>query len=468
MGGLFSLENYTNIVTEESVTKFKGDESFYISLGLLADILNIELPNTVPPVKLNLDNIIGAHPNLISTTSNFLIPNATAPSFTSANLNGHPNESLNFTDDGKKPENKLMLKALKTTERQNLDEVINWLRYKMFPGQKNSFPEIGKFHGNLKDVYIKYNRVLELLDKNRSIKEFAQSLCQDLNSFAKIWDLKLCEQERFLLSIRDERFLNLEHIKGLRTSLKLTDTDPTIYPFDAYSQNSILKSFNFNVKMSDKVANMVLYDAEAQSAPVTGLPKTSSAADSDISTGQSYIGKFQMGSDELLLAARENQPTNLGSSTKTDSTKSKTQEYKNIDEDSLPVPAPPTIEKESVSTKRGSVESINKKKSKKTVRLRLPKTAESFLVQLISDNESRLFTNISTMPMPGVTIDFTILGISGFRSFQIFTAKNLPKPYDTGVIFQVREVKHSINRDGWITSVTATVRPSFAIQGVLA
>jgi len=474
-GGLFSLENYTNIITEESATKFRGDESFYISLGLLADILNIELPSTKPAIKLDLNSsIIGAHPNLISTTSNFLIPNENAPSFTSENLNGQAdlNEFIPPASF-KKPENRLMIKALKTANRQNLDEVINWLRYKMFPGQKGrySFPYTGgeseKFKGNLKDVYIKYVRVLELLDKNRSIKEFAQSLCQDLNSFAKIWDLKLCEQEPLLLSIRDERFLNLEHIKELRTSLGLTDTDPTIYPFDVYSQNSILKSFNFNVKLSDKVANMVLYDAESQSAPVTDLPKTSSAADSDISTGQSYIGKFQMGVDEMLSAAKENQPVNLGSSTKSDpttSTTSKTQKYNNIDEDSMMISSPPLGFKPTTFRSR-TVEV--KEKSEEKVRLKLPKTAESFLVQLISDNQSPLFANISTMPMPGVTIDFTILGISGFRSFQIFTAKNLPKPYDTGVIFQVREVKHSINRDGWITSVTATVRPSSAIAGIL-
>jgi len=228
-----------------------------------------------------------------------------------------------------------------------------------------------------------------------------------------------------------------------------------------------LKSFNFNVKLSDKVANMVLYDAESQSAPVTGLPKTSSAADSDVSTGQSYIGKFQMGVDEMLSAARENQPANLGSSTKSDPTTSKTQKYNNIDEDSMIIPSPPGLKKKTITTRTSTSTVEVKDKSKNKVRLKLPKTAESFLVQLISDNQSPLFANISTMPMPGVTIDFTILGISGFRSFQIFTAKNLPTPYDTGVIFQVREVKHSINRDGWITSVTATVRPSSAIAGIL-
>ena len=107
-----------------------------------------------------------------------------------------------------------------------------------------------------------------------------------------------------------------------------------------------------------------------------------------------------------------------------------------------------------------------KSPDEKIVRLTLPNTSESLLVQLISDDDP-LFTNISTMAMPGVTVEFSLLGISGFRSFQIFTAKNLPQPYDKGVIFQVKEVKHSINKEGWITSITSTVRPSSAIDGLL-
>ena len=63
------------------------------------------------------------------------------------------------------------------------------------------------------------------------------------------------------------------------------------------------------------------------------------------------------------------------------------------------------------------------------------------------------------MPMPGVQVEFSILGIAGFRTFQVFSVKNLPEPYSKGVLFQVTEVKHSITSEGWITRVIASVRP---------
>ena len=494
-GGLFSLNNYSNIVTKDNVNRFKDSKGFYITIGLFIDILNIIIPNTSNNASINLSEcIIGAHPNLISTTDNFLIPNANAPYFTSENLNGF--SSISDKQNPPKPNNTedmLLYNTLNTIQRQNLDEIINWMRYKMVPNEigQFSFPsKEDKFKGRLKDIYIKYDYALELLKGVRNIKEFLEHLCSSLNNLGKFWNLKIIELRSGVISIRDERLLDIKHTRNSNETWGLKDKDPIIYPFDVYSQNSVIREFTFNVKMSDKVASMVLYDTNASS--------TKGKENSQNATGQSYVAKFGVAADEILSSinykdvsgtppkrdtsidlfySTKNGPikkTSIfsvkvksdkffveeiinGKKTEIDVTEQVKQQkkqdiiknlkYQNIDESSLWVYSPSPI-------------------NRKIRRLCLPNTSESLLVQLISD-ENPLFTNISTMAMPGVTVEFSILGISGFRSFQIFTAKNLPQPYDKGVIFQVRDVKHVISNDGWITNVTATVRPSSAIDGLL-
>jgi hypothetical protein len=101
-------------------------------------------------------------------------------------------------------------------------------------------------------------------------------------------------------------------------------------------------------------------------------------------------------------------------------------------------------------------------------RLIMPgESGKAKVFQLIND-DSEMFSQYNTPPIPGVKIEFSLLGIAGFRTFQVIGVKNLPKPYDKGkVVFQIMEVKHSVNSDGWRTNVTALIRPLKSLETTL-
>ena len=72
-------------------------------------------------------------------------------------------------------------------------------------------------------------------------------------------------------------------------------------------------------------------------------------------------------------------------------------------------------------------------------------------------------SSINNSPMPDTSIEFTVLGIGGFKMFQIFAVDNLPEPYKDKVVFQVKELKHSIVDNEWNTTVVCSVRPIHSI-----
>ena len=64
------------------------------------------------------------------------------------------------------------------------------------------------------------------------------------------------------------------------------------------------------------------------------------------------------------------------------------------------------------------------------------------------------------MPIPQAEVSFTIEGIGGIKTFQIFGIKNLPSYYKNSVIFKIKEINHTISQsDGWNTKIIASIIP---------
>jgi len=78
--------------------------------------------------------------------------------------------------------------------------------------------------------------------------------------------------------------------------------------------------------------------------------------------------------------------------------------------------------------------------------------ADEFKQQVLNDTSPSSPRN-SNQVVP-VTVDLTIQGISGIRSFQSIKVANLPRPFKGGV-YQINSVSHNISRDGWTTSLSA-------------
>ena len=88
------------------------------------------------------------------------------------------------------------------------------------------------------------------------------------------------------------------------------------------------------------------------------------------------------------------------------------------------------------------------------------------MLSLLSTPDGRANTSVNNSPMPGTSIEFTVLGIGGFKLFQIFAVSNLPEPYKDKVVFQVTEIKHQLQDNDWATVIVCVVRPVGSITKV--
>ena len=477
-GRVFSPSHYTQIVLGGSPTQNAGAK-LYISFGLLTDLINTHSAFG-PSIRIDISHSkIGAHPNLISCSDNFLIPNALAPyyspesladnnirsSIPKKNQSESPIYSGRVFKDEKDIANILMNTVLSNTSRQDLNVIINHLSENINDAAFPSMDDV--YSGDLKNIYLSYDFVSELMKRSKDLRDFLKLICTELNTIS-IWSLDLYDWQDKAVSIRDAKYLDINNLNALKSKLDIDANDPVIYRFDAFSQDSFLKEFSFNVQLSDTVANMVInqVNADLSSQSEDGGAKDGGAKDDSATlvTNQQYL--FPKINDYLLKKIKADQinskPVDAKAKAEEDkkllkAKNNKVDDYmKSIDEGTIFLESPQGKEANTPHVSR--VRSIS--------RLTLPKDQSSKLMLLLDDSTSS-FTNISSMPIPGVKVEFTVLGISGFRMFQVFAVNNLPKPYDTGVLFQITEIKHSINSEGWNTRITACIRPVKSLQTLL-
>lgn len=434
----------------------------YVSFGLLVDILNKENANTVNRIHIDIENQkIGAHPNMVSCSDKFLIPNSAAPYFNpntlaDSTVGFYKDESVlysSFSGNKNQIADKLLDRILSTTKRQNLDLVINYLKVNngvnetQFPSSNNHY------EGMLKNIYLSFNFLKEQFKSTPDLRTFLKSICEMLNDNVPVWRLEVIDWDG-KLSIRDINYIDLEILTKKKEFFGIDNREPAIYMFDAFSQDSFLKEFGFNVKLSDAIANAVVNQTNNQ---IVDDKREQNENVSGNVTNKSYI--FSTINDVLLNKMPPYEPGSTVSVPNTPLTLTaaaavaaavavKQTELSNIDSETI------SFRKQMTDTAGNKTTGV--------MRLVMPgESGKAKLKQLLNDGSVE-FSNISTMPIPGVKVEFSILGISGFRMFQIFGVNNLPKPYDD-CLFQITELKHSVTETGWITKVTAAVRPRGAI-----
>jgi hypothetical protein len=84
---------------------------------------------------------------------------------------------------------------------------------------------------------------------------------------------------------------------------------------------------------------------------------------------------------------------------------------------------------------------------------------DSLLIALMNDMDFKNNTNIYGGQQPGFTVEMTLQGISGLRTFQLFSLKNLPSPYsDREIICQIVDISHKVDSANWTTTIKAGIR----------
>ena len=475
---LFTNNSYANY-SENGNWDYGDNDSVWVTGGFLIELCNYFL--TKPSDLKTSDNktfqfynigteghIIGAHENLISTDGSvLLIPNRNAPKYSNGWGYKRPspdaapsydridNQTFSGTNvflSSVKPyiaskstyADSVLWKTFMTGKqktggaiiaRDDLDGIINAVRYKS--GAKNgeySFPqytitdkytkkdnnEIGKY-GFFEDLYINVTHIIDTAKNSKTVGEFFNNLLDSLNQVTNgFWDLKIIESPNNLM-ITDQKHFSPKDFQS---------TD--VYQFDLSSGRSIVKNLSFISTISNIQANQNI--AASSNNQMNGENSTSAP-----------LG-FVFG-DRFFTGNGTGKPQNKKSIQNTQVIQ-QLQKY-GVSDDTVDARYIMTFKND--ATAQSSTD-IN------VVTLALPN--KELLTSLLNDNDEATNVNVYGGQQPNFTLELTLQGIAGFRTFQCFSIKNFPRPYsDQDVIFQIVDVTHTVTSENWETRIKAGIRP---------
>ena len=519
-GKVFALRKY---IQEEVVGNSQNHPDLvYITFGLLCEILNdIIIPKIGSGQTSKIDiseSVIGGHVNMISTDKDiYLIPNKFSPYF---NISNFFDDSDIFTTKdlnsvyAEKQLAKTISKTTKIVEesdkrmedvlnnkgaRQDLAEILLFDKGGSTKTlQENCFPRINSednhsagYYGYIKDIFINVDHIVKIMESgtNTTLASTLKSICDSLTACNPWWKLQVQPSpSNGDITIIDDNYSNFEHMKAIKSNLSLNDKDSAVYFFDAYNSNSVMKEFKFDVRISDAVASSVVNQINSDLSGNGG--SESNYNHKSFFTGGKTIttGSFDRIIDGEIVSVKTKKKGR--SAIATVRFNKLNQLVTSLDEDCL------TISKTSALDVKKKLEAAAKKAEsffldgdnsiffdggrtvedyetdiltdpkkvedlfgvRDVARLSLPKRF-SYLNQRLTFDSSEKFTNGTNIPIPGAEVQFTVEGLGGFKTFQVFGIKDLPEPYKDKVIFKIKEVKHTVSIDGWNTTIIAAIIP---------
>jgi hypothetical protein len=447
----------------DNVTKYSFDsgatDDFWITMGLFVDIINKFCAAEATKVGATFNQIdissswIGGHKNLISTDGKILlIPNSQAPNISpSVEDRG---KSTNYTTpdtqkDGKDPAaiseaDKTLQSVFNSTTRQDLNEIVNYFRIRYsgkdpgdveFPAKQYDY-NLGK----LENLYIHKDVIIKAVEKSETVTDILNFVLNKLSEAVNgMWKFSLIQYgpSNSLLSIIDTESFSLKRLQELNSNNR-----PYIYSFKNRASRNNIQSLNFSVKLSDKVATTVLYNSPKDNQTSVPMKNPFGFVTRDrffkLTNDASYLTPKDK---EAVLKAKQN--TEL----------ERQREDKKRQE---------TIQKERDVKSGAFIVGVVKKEggAEKTYIRKLVLTQKDLFTLLVNDKDPQN-SSINSFPQPGIKAEITLTGIAGMKTFQVFGIDNLPEPYNKDILFQVEDVKHSLQNTGmWTTTITAGMRPT--------
>ena len=471
--------------------------------------------------KLDIsDSVIGGHVNMISTDKDiYLIPNKFSPYFNISNFFDDYNK---FTTQDVKlvyAEKQLAKTISKTTKiveesdkrmedvlnnkgaRQDLAEILLFDKGGSTKTlQENCFPRINSednhsagYYGYIKDIFINVDHIVKIMESgtNTTLASTLKSICDSLTACNPWWKLQVQPSpSNGDITIIDDNYSNFGYMKAIKSVplINLSEKDSAVYFFDAYNSNSVMKEFKLDVRISDAVASSVVNQINSDLSGGGG--SESNYNHKSFFTGGKTIttGSFDRIIDGEIVSVKikkKKMPSHA-----TVGFDKLNQLVTSLDEDCL------TISKTSALDVKKKLEAAAKKADsfffdgdnsiffdggrtvedyktdiltdpekvkdlfgvRDVARLSLPKRF-SYLNQRLTFGSNEKFTNGTNIPIPGAEVQFTVEGLGGFKTFQVFGIKDLPEPYKDKVIFKIKEVKHTVSNDGWNTTIIAAIIP---------
>jgi len=254
-------------------------------------------------------------------------------------------------------------------------------------------------------------------------------------------------------------YLSISDISIAKAQFGLSSTDQYLYYFEPFSQESIAKNFKFGVELKDSVAGMIINKAQhdnGQTLNKSATPTGNIATGIPASIENAYISSNLYDLSDPInddLKRIDDQIKIEVESKKTDAERKKIVDnsaallqgkFKKIKDDAL------GFIKQSGTSQFASL-------------LMIPGDYRDKVLSLLSTPYGGNAT-VNNSPMPGTSIEFSVLGIGGFKLYQIFAVNNLPEPYKNKVVFQIMEIKHQIENNDWVVTIVCNVRPVGSIK----
>ena len=383
---------------------------------------------------------------------------------------------------------KLLVGYNKNVFRNNLNFTLNAYGRSLLQTRNNTGFGSGKY-GELKNVYINLNYIIESIVVDEDVinmKDMYDKILKELNeSVCDFWNLEIVNTESSGPSIPKTISGNRLQIADTKYEIK-TRNIGEIFTFEYGSDKSIIKKINFTTSLTNAMANQILYRSFGQKSLSSNnlidfsnegmyVDRIKDDAKNKTSTNGGRDYKY---SDQLLSFASiiskylKFEPSNPDASfllrvqvfqPQTPKEKEKDIVYNNYAGAAyygmgglnpatakLAQPAKiviPNFEKYNI------------------VDLFIPD--KEALVYLLNDNDRKGNPNVYCAPIRNVELEISLMGIAGIRVFEYFKVKNLPPPFtDDVVVFQVRDVNHTIDENGWETRIKASVRPAYNLNPV--
>ena len=323
--------------------------------------------------------------------------------------------------------------------RDNLDGILNRFRYRSkkvkkgdfaFPQMTDDTNDTGTKAGHwgyLKDLYINKNVIIEVAKSADTVENFYNNLLNKIStSAANFWDFSVVEEGKHL-KIIDKKFINAKEMN--------------IYQFDIGSSNTFIKSINFTAQLSNVAANQVLSSGGSSPSNQENKSPTGEITSNEILLFP-YGDRFNP--DDPKAKTNRSIDGNLETIKQLQSNPSK-------GSNSLIMSFTSTQKPDRGRGIAGGINGFN------IVNLVLP--SQALLLGLLNDLDYNNNTNIYGGQQPGFTVEMTLQGISGLRTFQLFSLKNLPSPYsEREILCQIIDVSHKVDGGNWTTTIKAGIR----------
>jgi hypothetical protein len=324
-----------------------------------------------------------------------------------------------------------------TAYRDNLDSVINALRYRkcgeyisfafpFFSPQSSeientkSYPR--RYAGRLRDIYVRVGFLQDVMKKTslKTFTDFIGNILADISTAAaNMWDLRLTpstgkagETEVATMKVVDYKFVNSINYGK-------------VYTFDYFDAESLLQSIRFTPTISNPQAIRTMY------------AETNNPNNRTILSDQNELLDYQF-KDRLRLDNVQKPPKHKDSQTSLASALRSLQ---------LLTPANGAMQ---MSIQRADDTIIVK-------RMVLPSI--DILKLLLDDGDMENNPRYCGI-MPNIQAQFTIQGVGGLRTFMMFLVRNLPEPYShRNIVFRIIDLTEDIEAGKWTTTITAGILP---------